>query len=105
MTRRRSSLSWLGTRDAPTNTPRRIRWLRSTNPSRAATTLPLASATAPCVSLDLASSPQLRHRNRMKTVTIQEATSSFPTLLADVEEKGETVLICRGDKPVAELKA
>ena len=41
----------------------------------------------------------------MTAVTIQEAAASFPKLLAAVEEKGDTVLICRDGKPVAELKA
>ncbi|MDA1278092.1 MAG: type II toxin-antitoxin system Phd/YefM family antitoxin [Verrucomicrobia bacterium] len=41
----------------------------------------------------------------MTTVNVKEAAASFPTLLAAVEEKGETVVICREGKPVAELKA
>lgn len=41
----------------------------------------------------------------MTTVNVQEAAASFPTLLAAVEEKGETVVICREGKPIAELKA
>jgi antitoxin (DNA-binding transcriptional repressor) of toxin-antitoxin stability system len=39
----------------------------------------------------------------MKTVTIEEATSSFAKLLAEVEGNGETVVICRGAKAVAQL--
>ena len=41
----------------------------------------------------------------MTTVTIHEAAANLSTLLAAVEEKGETVLICRNGKPVAELKS
>ncbi|MBI4657940.1 MAG: type II toxin-antitoxin system Phd/YefM family antitoxin [Verrucomicrobia bacterium] len=41
----------------------------------------------------------------MTTVNVEEAAASFPKLLAAVEETGETVLICREGKPVAELKA
>ena len=41
----------------------------------------------------------------MTSVTIHEAAKTFPALLAAVEEKGETVVICRDGKPVAELKA
>jgi antitoxin (DNA-binding transcriptional repressor) of toxin-antitoxin stability system len=41
----------------------------------------------------------------MTTVNVQEAAASFPKLLAAVEATGETVLICREGKPVAELKA
>jgi len=41
----------------------------------------------------------------MTTVNIHEAAASFPTLLAAVEEKGETVLICRDGRPVAQMQA
>lgn len=40
----------------------------------------------------------------MTTVNTEEAAASFSKLLAAVEENGETVLICREGKPVAELK-
>ncbi len=41
----------------------------------------------------------------MTNVSIEEAAARFGELLAAVEEKGETILICREGKPVAELKA
>jgi prevent-host-death family protein len=41
----------------------------------------------------------------MTTVNTQEAAANFSKLLAEVEEKGESVLICRDGKPVAELKS
>ncbi|MDA1277407.1 MAG: type II toxin-antitoxin system Phd/YefM family antitoxin [Verrucomicrobia bacterium] len=41
----------------------------------------------------------------MTTVNVQEAAASFPKLLAAVEEKGETVVICRDGKPVAQMQA
>jgi antitoxin (DNA-binding transcriptional repressor) of toxin-antitoxin stability system len=41
----------------------------------------------------------------MTTVNIREAAANFSKLLAAVEEKGETVLICRDGKPVAEWKS
>ena len=39
----------------------------------------------------------------MKIVTIHEAQTQLPALLAAVEETGEPVLICRHGKPVADL--
>jgi prevent-host-death family protein len=39
----------------------------------------------------------------MITVNTHEAKSRLSALLAVVEEKGETILICRNGKPVAEL--
>lgn len=40
----------------------------------------------------------------MTTVNVQEAAASFAKLLAAVEEKGETVMICRNGKPVAQIQ-
>ena len=39
----------------------------------------------------------------MKIVTMHEAQTQLPALLAAVEETGEPVLICRHGKPVADL--
>lgn len=39
----------------------------------------------------------------MKTVEIPEATTHFPTLLKEVSETGETIVICNNGKPVADL--
>ena len=39
----------------------------------------------------------------MKVVNIHEAKTRLSALLAEVEETGETVLICRHGKPVADL--
>ncbi len=39
----------------------------------------------------------------MKIVNIHEAKTKLSALLAEVEATGETVLICRHGKPVAEL--
>ena len=41
----------------------------------------------------------------MLKVNTHEAKTRLSALLAAVEEKGETVLICRNGKPVAELTA
>ena len=41
----------------------------------------------------------------MITVNTHEAKSRLSALLAAVENHGETVLICRHGKPVAELRA
>jgi antitoxin (DNA-binding transcriptional repressor) of toxin-antitoxin stability system len=40
----------------------------------------------------------------MMSVTTEEATIRLLDLLAQVQEKGETVVICRGSVPVAELR-
>ncbi len=40
----------------------------------------------------------------MVTVNTHEAKTQLSSLLARVEEQGETVLICRNGKPVAELR-
>lgn len=40
----------------------------------------------------------------MITVNIHEAKTKLSALLREVEEGGETVLICRAGKPVAELQ-
>ena len=40
----------------------------------------------------------------MITVALDEAPSHFSTLLEQVEESGEVVLICRGEQPIAELR-
>jgi antitoxin (DNA-binding transcriptional repressor) of toxin-antitoxin stability system len=39
----------------------------------------------------------------MQKVNIHEAKTRLSALLADVEKKGETFIICRNGKPVAEL--
>ena len=39
----------------------------------------------------------------MRTVNIHEAKTKLSALLAEVEETGETILICRHGKPVANL--
>jgi len=38
------------------------------------------------------------------TVNMREAKAQLSSLLARVEEQGETILICRNGKPVAELR-
>ena len=40
----------------------------------------------------------------MITVRLEEAPSQLDSLLTRVEERGEVVLICRGEQPVAELR-
>lgn len=40
----------------------------------------------------------------MITIGLDEAPGRLGTLLEDVEERGEVVVICRGDRPVAELR-
>jgi antitoxin (DNA-binding transcriptional repressor) of toxin-antitoxin stability system len=39
----------------------------------------------------------------MKTVNVHEAKTQLSALLAQIEESGETVRICRHGKPVADL--
>lgn len=39
----------------------------------------------------------------MKTVNVHEAKTRLSALLAEVENTGETILICRHGKPVADL--
>ncbi len=39
----------------------------------------------------------------MKTLNVHEAKTRLSAVLADVEEKGETFLICRNGRPVAYL--
>ncbi len=41
----------------------------------------------------------------MITVNTHEAKTKLSALLAAVEERGETVIICRNGKPAAELRA
>lgn len=41
----------------------------------------------------------------MITVNIHEAKTTLSSLVAAIEERDETVLICRNGKPVAELRA
>lgn len=41
----------------------------------------------------------------MPSVNVHEAKTTLSALLAEVEERGEVVLICRNGKPVAELRA
>lgn len=40
----------------------------------------------------------------MRTVEIDEAKIRLSALLADVEERGEHVVICRNGTPIAELR-
>jgi antitoxin (DNA-binding transcriptional repressor) of toxin-antitoxin stability system len=40
----------------------------------------------------------------MITIALDEAPGRLGTLLEDVEERGEVVVICRGDRPIAELR-
>lgn len=40
----------------------------------------------------------------MKTVNTYQAKTALSQLLAEVEERGETIVICRNGKPVAELR-
>ncbi len=39
----------------------------------------------------------------MRAVNVHEAKTNLSALLAEVEEKGQVVLICRNGKPVAEI--
>jgi len=39
----------------------------------------------------------------MKTVNVHDAKTRFSSLLARIEESGESIVICRNGKPVAEL--
>lgn len=39
----------------------------------------------------------------MKTVNVHEAKTGFSGLLAQIEERGERIVICRNGKPVADL--
>ncbi len=39
----------------------------------------------------------------MKTLNVHEAKTRLSAVLAEVEEKGETFLICRNGHPVADL--
>ncbi len=41
----------------------------------------------------------------MRTVNVHEAKTTLSALLAEVEERGEVVVICRNGKPIAELRA
>ncbi len=41
----------------------------------------------------------------MRSVNVHQAKTTLSALLAEVEERGEVVLICRNGKPVAELRA
>lgn len=40
----------------------------------------------------------------MLRVNAQEVETTFPSLLAAVEKQGESILICREGKPVAEIR-
>jgi antitoxin (DNA-binding transcriptional repressor) of toxin-antitoxin stability system len=40
----------------------------------------------------------------MKIVNVHEAKTRLSALLAEIEKTGETVLICRHGKPVADLR-
>ena len=39
----------------------------------------------------------------MKTVNVHEAKTQFSGLLAEIEERGERIVICRNGEPVADL--
>jgi len=39
----------------------------------------------------------------MKTVNVHEAKTKFSRLLAEIEKRGERIVICRNGKPVADL--
>ena len=39
----------------------------------------------------------------MKTVNVHEAKTQFSMLLAEIEERGERIVICRNGEPVADL--
>jgi antitoxin (DNA-binding transcriptional repressor) of toxin-antitoxin stability system len=39
----------------------------------------------------------------MKTVNVHEAKTYLSSVLAEVEEKGETFLVCRNGRPIADL--
>jgi antitoxin (DNA-binding transcriptional repressor) of toxin-antitoxin stability system len=41
----------------------------------------------------------------MRCVNVHQARTTLSALLADVEDHGEVVLICRNGRPVAELRA
>ncbi len=41
----------------------------------------------------------------MRSVNVHQAKTTLSALLAEVEDHGEVVLICRNGKPVAELRA
>lgn len=40
----------------------------------------------------------------MITIALDDATNRLGTLLEEVEEHGEVVLVCRSDRPVAESR-
>ena len=39
----------------------------------------------------------------MKTVNVHDAKTSLSALLTEVEKRGKRIVICRNDKPVADL--
>lgn len=39
----------------------------------------------------------------MRTVNVHEAKTGFSGLLAEIEQRGERIVICRNGKPVADL--
>ena len=39
----------------------------------------------------------------MKSVNVHEAKTQFSALLAEIEERGERIVICRNGEPVADL--
>jgi prevent-host-death family protein len=39
----------------------------------------------------------------MKTVNVHEAKTQFSGLLAEIEKRGERIVICRNGEPVADL--
>lgn len=40
----------------------------------------------------------------MKSVNVHEAKTHLSSLLVEIEEKGESFVICRAGKPIAELR-
>ncbi|GDX82926.1 hypothetical protein LBMAG42_47370 [Deltaproteobacteria bacterium] len=40
----------------------------------------------------------------MKSLNVHEAKTHLSALLVEIEEKGETFVICRAGKPIAELR-
>lgn len=41
----------------------------------------------------------------MRAINVHEAKTHLSAFLAEVEDKGETFVICRAGKPIAELRA
>lgn len=43
------------------------------------------------------------NQNDMKSVNVHEAKTQLSMLLAEIEERGERIVICRNGEPVADL--